>query len=71
MLTCVPVKRFLRFWLVLAVAYPVIALAISWIVSGSIVYPAEMLAHIAIVPFLQAALLALLFRRPENPSSRS
>lgn len=64
------VKRFFRLWLVLALAYAAITLSICGIVSGSIVYPAETIAHVAIVPLLQAALLAVLFRkRLDSPSS--
>ncbi len=66
MLRCRAVKHFFRLWLILAIAYLAITLAISWIVSGSVVYPTETLAHILIVPFLQAALLALLFRKRDN-----
>lgn len=63
MLTCPTVKHFLRVWLVLTITYTAITLAICWIVSGSIVYPAETIAHVLIVPLIQAALLALLFRK--------
>jgi hypothetical protein len=62
-LICRLVKQFFRIWLVLGVAYLGITLAISWIVSGSVVYPTETIAHVLIVPLLQAALVTLLFRR--------
>ncbi|MFB3903490.1 MAG: hypothetical protein ACE15E_08560 [Acidobacteriota bacterium] len=62
-------KHFFRLWLILASAYLVITLAICWIVSGSVVYPAETVAHILIVPVLQAVILAVLFRRRQNPQS--
>jgi len=65
-LRCRAVKHFFRLWAVLATAYLTISLAISWIVSGSLVYPTEAIAHILIVPLLQAALLALLFRKRDN-----
>ncbi len=70
MLRCRAVKHFLRLWLILAIAYLAITLAISWIVSGSVVYPKETIAHFLIVPLLQAALLALIFRkRDDAPNS--
>jgi len=59
------VKRFFRLWLILATAYLVLTLAICWIVSGSIVYPTETLAHVMIVPFLQALLVGLFTNRTE------
>ncbi|RPJ55553.1 MAG: hypothetical protein EHM23_25845 [Acidobacteria bacterium] len=60
-------KQFFRIWLVLAVAYFAITLAIAWIVSGSLVYPTETVAHILIVPLLQAALLTILSRKLVKP----
>ena len=69
MLRCRAVKHFFRLWAVLAIAYLAINLAISWIVSGSLVYPSEAIAHILIVPLLQAALLALIFRKRDKARS--
>jgi len=56
-------RNFFRVWLILAPAYLVITVAVSYIVSGTIVYPAETLAHILIVPFLQAAVVAPFWRK--------
>lgn len=63
------VKRFIRLWLILAAAYLAITLAIAWIVSGSVIYPAETFAHILIVPLLQAVVLTALFRKRQNSQS--
>ncbi len=67
MLRCRLVKFLVRLWLILAPAYLVTTLAICWIVSGSVVYPTETVAHVLIIPLLQAALLAVLFRKREDP----
>jgi len=65
MLRFATVKRFFRLWLILAIAYLVLTLALCWIVSGSIVYPTETFAHVLIVPFVQAALIVLLAKSTE------
>jgi hypothetical protein len=51
------VKGLLKIWLVLAITYVVGSLAITYIVSGGILYRWETTAHLILVPIFQAALL--------------
>ena len=59
----------LAVWLLLATAYLAVSALVGWLSHGTFRFGPELLAELAVVPFLQVGLLALLraVRRPGLP----